>query len=164
MGIIMKYVGALLISLFLLIQDAAGQVVTSAQQASDSPVSGTHIEDEQLFTRLVGEVSTSIEHKDMKALSELMAPDYTHYDPSGSVSHEAEELTYLATWPPTSIKLVGTVQVSRTGNMAVTVSRSLYSFTENDKTTNRTIQHMIAWTLHRGKWQMAIVQSKEIAA
>ncbi|MBO0357623.1 nuclear transport factor 2 family protein [Hymenobacter sp. BT186] len=120
--------------------------------------------DEQLFTKLVGEVAAAMEKKNMQALGELMTPGYTHYNPNNGTSHKADETAFIATWPPTTIKLVGPVQVSRSGNMAVTVSQHTYSSTENGQATSRTMQHMIAWTLHNGKWQMDIVQSKEVKA
>jgi ketosteroid isomerase-like protein len=120
--------------------------------------------DEQLFTKLVGDISTAIEKKDMKALNELMASDYTHYNPNGGTSHKADETAFIGTWPPTTIKLMGPVQVNRSGNMAVTVSKHLYSFTENGKATTNTIQHMIVWMQRDGKWQMSLIQSKDVKA
>ena len=152
-------------TLLLLTLSTSGQVEATAPARPAVALSDNQpTADEELFTKLIGEVSASIEHKDMNALGELMASDYVHYSPDGGTGHKADELTYLATWPPTAIKLVGLVKVSRAGDMAVTVSRNLYSVTENGKTTNRTMQHMIAWTLRDGKWQMAIVQSKPVSA
>ena len=151
-------------TLLLLTLSTSGQVGATAPTHPTRTTKVTPTADEELFTKLIGEVSASIEHKDMNALGELMASDYVHYSPDGGTGHKANELTYLATWPPTTIKLVGLVKVSRAGDMAVTVSRNLYSVTENGKTTNRTMQHMIAWTLRDGKWQMAIVQSKPVSA
>lgn len=118
--------------------------------------------DELLFTGLIEQVGAAIGKGDMAALGKYMAPDYVHYNPNNGIGHKADELAYIATWSPTTVKLVGPVQVSHAGNMAVTVSKSLYSSTENGKATGRTVQHMIAWTLSGGQWQMAIIQSKAL--
>ena len=120
--------------------------------------------DEELFTRLVNEVGAAIEKKNVRALADLMAPEYTHYNPAGGTGHKADELAYIATWSPTTVKTVGPVQVSRAGNMAVTVSKAQYSMVDNGKTMSHTVQHMIAWSLHDGKWQMSLIQSKEVPA
>ena len=56
------------------------------------------------------------------------------------------------------------VRVSHAGNMAVTVSQHLYSSTKDSHDKGRLVQHMIAWTLIGGKWQMAIMQSKQVPA
>ena len=120
--------------------------------------------DEQLFTKLVNEVAAAIEKHDMDALSKLMAPAYVHFSPDNKSGHKADELTFIKTWPKTTSKVVGPVLVTRSGNMAVTVSREAYTFTEGTKQTQRTLEHMIAWMLNDGHWQMAVVQSKDVPA
>lgn len=118
--------------------------------------------DQALFTKLVGEVAAAIAKHDMEALGKLMTPDYTHFDPNNTTSRKADELAFISTWPPTTSSVAGPVLVNRSGNMAVTVARVVYEF--NDGKTplhKRTIEHMIAWTLNGGNWQMAVVQSKE---
>ena len=106
--------------------------------------------DEQLFTGLVEQVGAAIGKGDMVALGKLMAPDYTHYNPNNEVGHKADELANVATWPPTTVRLVGPVQVRRAGNLAVTVSQHLYSSADNGPDPSRTVQHMIAWALVGG--------------
>ena len=116
--------------------------------------------DEQLFTGLIEQLGTNIGKHDMTALGQLMAPEFVHYNPGNSSSDRSEELAYLATWPPTTMKLVGPVKVNRYGNTAITVSTSTFGGVDNGKPFSNTYQMMIAWVLRDGKWQMVVVQSK----
>lgn len=120
--------------------------------------------DEQLFTTLIGQVSTAVEKGDMAALGQYMTPDYVHYNPNGGSGTKAEELAYLGSWKDTSVKLVSPVKVMRQGNMAVTVTTSTFSGVAEGKPFKSNIQMMTAWMLRDGKWQMAVVQSKMMPA
>lgn len=161
----MKFFVAALCALSAFTCATAGQLAATAPPRPAN-LTATHAltPDEQLFTGLIEQVGAAISKGDMAALGKYMVPDYTHYSPNNGIGHKADELAYIATWSPTTVKLMGPVQVSHAGNMAVTVSKSLYSSTENGKATSRTIQHMIAWTLSGGNWQMIIIQSKDVPA
>ena len=118
--------------------------------------------DEQLFTTLIGQVSTAVEKGDMAALGQYMTPDYVHYNPNGGSGTKTEELAYLSSWKDTSVKLVSPVKVVRQGNMAVTVTTSTFSGVVESKPFKNNIQMMTAWVLRDGQWQMAVVQSKPL--
>jgi ketosteroid isomerase-like protein len=120
--------------------------------------------DEQLFTGLIGQVSAAIEKNDMKALSQLMTPEYIHYNPGNGSGGRSEELAYVSQWVGTKIKPLTPVKVTRHGDMAVTVGTSSFSGELEGKPFNNSVQMMIAWVLRDGHWQMTVVQSKLIPA
>lgn len=116
--------------------------------------------DEQLFTGLIEQVGAAISKGDMTALGKYMAPDYIHYTPDNKTGTRAQDLAYVATWSSTTVKLTSPVKVTRKGDMAVTVTTSVYAGQFEGKPFKNTIQMMIAWVLRDGHWQMAVVQSK----
>jgi len=120
--------------------------------------------DEQLFTDLLGQVSAAIAKNDMKALGQLMTPDYIHYAPDNSSGGRTEELAYVGKWVGTRVQPVGPLKVVRHGDMAVTVGTSTFSGQFEGKPFNNTVNMMIAWVLKDGKWQMAVVHSKVVKA
>ena len=120
--------------------------------------------DEQLFTGLIGQVSTAVEKHDMAALGKFMAPEYMHHNPNNGSSARAEELAYIGTWGQTGVKLIGPVKVNRYGSTAVTVSTLVFTGRDEGKVSSRTVQMMIVWVLRGDAWQMAVVQSKAVPA
>ena len=153
----------------LLALPAAGQ---STSMAAARPVSAAAAArpvaalsaDEQLFTGLIGQVSTAVEKHDMAALGKFMAPEYVHYNPDNGSGARAEELAYISTWGQTGVKLIGSVKVNRYGSTAVTVSTLVFTGRDQGKESSSTVQMMIAWVLRGGVWQMAVVQSKAVPA
>ena len=161
----MKTLLIALVALSLLPLLAVSQVASTQEPSRTETASASATDaDVQLFTKLVNEVGAAIEKRDMDALGKLMTPDYIHYDPNGGTGHKDDERAFIKTWPSTTFKTVGAVEVKRSGNMAVTVSRHAYGFTEDGVKESRNIQHMVVWILREGKWQMAVVQSKEVDA
>ncbi len=120
--------------------------------------------DEQLFTKLIEQVSTAIEKHDMTALGQYMAPEYVHYNPDNGSGNRAEELAFITKWSNMSVKLHGPVKVNRYGDTAITVATSTFSGMVQGEEFNSTTQMMIAWVLRDGKWQMAVIQSKPVPA
>lgn len=153
----------------LLALPAAGQ---STSMAAARPVSAAAAArpaaalsaDEQLFTGLIGQVSTAVEKHDMAALGKFMAPEYVHYTPNNGSSARAEELAYIGTWGQTGVKLIGPVRVNRYGSTAVTVSSLVFTGRDQGKDFSNTVQTMIVWVLRGGAWQMAVMQSKVVPA
>ena len=153
----------------LLALPAAGQ---STSMATARPVSAAAparpaaalSADEQLFTGLIGQVSTAVEKHDMAALGKFMAPEYMHYNPNNGSGARAEELAFIGTWGKTGVKLIGPVRVNRYGSTAVTVSTLVFTGRDQGKESSSTVQMMIAWVLRGGAWQMAVVQSKALPA
>lgn len=163
----MKTLLIALSTLLLLPLSTTSQVAsTQKPPTTETASASTSAADVQLFTNLIQEVMTSIENQDMDALGKLMAPKYVHYNPNGGTDHKDDELAFIKTWDPTTVKLTGPAHVSRSGDMAVTVSQHAYvfGFTQNEREVSRTVQHMIMWVPRDGHWQMAVVQSKDIKA
>jgi hypothetical protein len=148
----------------LLTFSATGQVATLTKHPTTATATGALSPDEQLFTTLLEKLGSAIEKHDMTALAKYMAPEYVHYNPNNSSGDRTEELAYLATWPATTMKIMSPVKVNHYGSTAITVATTTFSSQENGKTTNTTIQMMIAWVLRDGQWQMAVVQSKSVPA
>jgi ketosteroid isomerase-like protein len=151
-------------TLSLLTLPGTRQLAAIARPAAVAPARRALTPDEQLFTGLIGQVSAAIEKNDMKALGQLMTPDYIHYAPDNSSAGRPEELAYVGKWVDTKVKPVGPLKVVRRGDMAVTVGTSTFSGKFEDKPFNNTINMMIAWVLKDGKWQMAVVHSKVVKA
>lgn len=159
----MKAFALLLSTAALLAFSAAGPL--AARPKHPAPTATTALTpDEQLFTGLVGQVSAAIEKNDMKALGQLMTPDYIHYTPDNSSGGRTEELAYVGRWVGTKVQPAGPLKVTRRGDMAVTVGTSTFSGEFEGKPFNNTINMMIAWVLKDGKWQMAVVHSKVVKA
>ncbi len=151
----------------LLTLSAAAQVATIATTTRPTPgTAASHVltPDEQLFTTLIGQMSTAIEKGDMTALGKYMAPEYVHYNPDGGSGHRTDELAYLGTWTGMTVKLLSPVKVNHYGNTAITVSTLTFSGVAEGKSFTSTIQMMTAWVLRNGKWQMVVVQSKPVSA
>ena len=158
-----------LLALALLALPAAGQSTTVAAArpgpaAAPARPAAALSADEQLFTGLIGQVSTAVEKHDMAALGKFMAPEYVHYNPNNGSGARAEELAYIGTWGQTGVKLIGPVKVNRYGSTAVTVSTLVFTGRDQGKESSSTVQMMIAWVLRGGAWQMAVVQSKALPA
>ena len=145
---------------------AAARPVSAAAPARPAPArpAAALSADEQLFTGLIGQVSTAVEKHDMSALGKLMAPEYMHYNPNNGSGARAEELAFIGTWGKTGVKLIGPVRVNRYGSTAVTVSSSVFTGRDEGKDFSNTVQMMIVWVLRGGAWQMAVVQSKALPA
>ena len=158
-----------LLALALLALPAAGQLTTVAAArpgpaAAPARPAAALSADEQLFTGLIGQVSTAVEKHDMAALGKFMAPEYVHYNPNNGSGARAEELAFIGTWGKTGVKLIGPVKVNRYGSTAVTVSTSVFTGRDEGKDFSNTVQMMIVWVLRDGAWQMAVVQSKALPA
>ena len=154
-----------LTALVLLTFPAAGQSTASAAASAPSARPAASLSaDEQLFTGLIGQVSTAVEKHDMAALGKFMAPEYVHYNPDNGSGARAEELAYIGTWGQTGVKLISPVKVNRYGSTAVTVSTSVFTGRDEGKESSSTVQMMIVWVLRGGAWQMAVVQSKALPA
>ena len=138
---------------------AVGCQETSTKQAP----AATANDDAQLFAGLMEQVGSAIARKDTVALGRLMAPEYVHYNPNGETGHKADELAFISTWPPTTVKTGSLSSVTRLGDAAVTVSSPVFDFAdEKGAPVSRKLQMMILWVLHDGNWQMSIVQSKDL--
>ncbi|AMR27118.1 hypothetical protein A0257_08345 [Hymenobacter psoromatis] len=138
---------------------------TPPQRPTPTPAASRALNpDEQLFTTLIGRVSTAIEKQDMAAFGKFLAPEYVHYNPGNGSGNRAEELAYVGSWTKTTIQPKGPVKVNRYGNTAITVSTSTFSGVADGKDFNTALQMMIAWVLRDGQWQMAVVQSKLMPA
>ena len=154
-----------LTALILLSRPAASQSTASAAASVPPTRSAASLSaDEQLFTGLIGQVSTAVEKHDMAALGKFMAPEYVHHNPNNGSGARAEELAYIGTWGQTGVKLISPVKVNRYGSTAVTVSTLVFTGRDEGKESSRTVQMMIAWVLRGGAWQMAVVQSKAVPA
>lgn len=151
-------------TLSLLTLPSARQLAATTRPAPAAPGRPTLTADEQLFTGLFGQVSAAIEKRDMKALGQLMTPEYAHYAPDNSVGNRTEELAYVGQWVGTTVKAITPLKVTRRGDMAVTVATSTFSGEFEGKPFNNTVNMMIAWVLHDGHWQMAVVHSKVVKA
>nr|GFC65372.1 hypothetical protein [Tanacetum cinerariifolium] len=151
-------------TLALLTLPGTQQLAATPRPASAAAARPTLTPDEQLFTGLVGQVSAAIEKNDMKALGQLMTPDYIHYTPDNSSAGRPEELAYVGKWVGTKVKPGGPLKVVRHGDMAVTVGTSTFSGQFEGKPFINTVNMMIAWVLKDGKWQMAVVHSKVVKA
>ncbi len=147
---------------------AAGQLATTAaaqpMTTTSTRPTAALTPDEQLFTKLLGQVGAAIEAQDMAALGKLMAPEYLHYNPNNHSSGRAKELIEVGSWGKTGVQLSGPVRVNRYGNTAVTVSTAVYSGNEGGTPSSRTVQMMVVWVLRGGSWQMAVLQSKDVPA
>ncbi len=148
----------------LLTLPAAAQLATTANHATTATTSSSLTADEQLFTKLIGQVGTAIEQHDMTALGQYMAPEYVHYNPNNGSSNRPEELAYIGTWSNTTVKTITPVKVNHYGNTVITVATTVFSGEEGGKAFKSTIQMMIAWVLRDGRWQMAVMQSKLMPA
>ena len=154
-----------LTALVLLTFPAAGQSTASAAASAPSARPAASLSaDEQLFTGLIGQVSTAVEKHDMAALGKFMAPEYVHHNPNNGSGARAEELAYIGTWGQTGVKLISPVKVNRYGSTAVTVSTLVFTGRDEGKESSSTVQMMIVWVLRGGAWQMAVVQSKALPA
>ena len=154
-----------LTALVLLTFPAAGQSTASAAASAPSARPAASLSaDEQLFTGLIGQVSTAVEKHDMAALGKFMAPEYVHHNPNNGSGARAEELAYIGTWGQTGVKLISPVKVNRYGSTAVTVSTLVFTGRDEGKESSSTVQMMIVWVLRGGAWQMAVVQSKMLPA
>jgi hypothetical protein len=149
--------------LLVLIFFTACQLTATAQsQPAAKAAAKALTPDEQLFTGLLKQVGAATSKGDMTALGNLMAPEYVHYNPDNGQGNREQDLAYVGTWKNTTVELVGPVKVIRKGDMAVTVSNEVFSGQEKGKPFKNTMQMMIAWVLRNGKWQMAVVQSKQL--
>ena len=144
----------------LLFFSTNGPVAALIRRPAPTAVAPTLTPDEQLFTDLIGQVSAAIQKRDMKALGQLMTPEYLHYSPDNRSGNRAEELAYIGQWVGTTVTQVTPLKVTRRGDMAVTVGTSTFSGEFNGKPFKNTISMMIAWELRDGHWQMAVVHSK----
>ncbi|MFD1872285.1 nuclear transport factor 2 family protein [Hymenobacter bucti] len=151
-------------TLVLLTLPGTRQLAATTRPTPAAPTRPAPTADEQLFAGLVEQVGTAIQKNDMKALGQLMTPDYTHYTPDNNVGHRTEELAYVGKWVGTTVKQVTPLKVTRRGDMAVTVASSTFSGTFEGKPFSNTINMMIAWELRDGHWQMAVVHSKVVNA
>ena len=151
-------------TLALLTLPGTRQLAATTRPGPAAPVRPVLTPDEQLFTNLIGQVGAAIEKRDMKALSQLMTPDYIHYTPDNNSAGRTEELAYVGQWVGTTVKTVTPIKVTRRGDMAVTVATSTFSGEFEGKPFNNTINMMIGWVLKDGRWQMAVVHSKVVKA
>lgn len=68
-------------------------------------------------------------------------------------------------WPFASTALAGPVVVNRYGTTAVTVANVRFSGQEKTgKAFTSTLQMMMVWVQRDGRWQVAVIQSKELPA
>jgi ketosteroid isomerase-like protein len=151
-------------TLSLLTLPGTQQLAATTRPASAAPARPALTPDEQLFTGLMGQVTTAIEKRDMKALGQLMTADYIHYSPDNGSAGRTAELAYVGQWVGTTVKQVTPLKVTRRGDMAVTVATSIYSGEMEGKPFKSTVNMMIAWILQDGHWQMAVVHSKVVPA
>jgi len=151
-------------ALCLLTLPGTQQLAATAHPIPVAPAHQPLTADEQLFTGLIGQVSAAIEKNDMKALGQLMTPEYIHYNPGNSSGGRTEELAYVGQWVGTKVKPLTPLKVTRRGDMAVTVGTSTFSGEFEGKPFSNTVQMMIAWVLRDGRWQMTVIQSKLVPA
>ena len=151
-------------TLALLTLPGTRQLAATTRPAPASTARPALTADEQLFTGLIGQVSAAIEKRDMKALGQLMAPEYIHYSPDNGSGGRTEELAYVGQWVGTTVKQITPLKVTRRGDMAVTVATSTFSGEMEGKPFNSSVNMMIAWVLKDGHWQMAVVHSKVVPA
>ena len=160
----MKHYLLTLCTLALLTLPGTQQLAATTRPAPTAKARPALTPDEQLFTGLFGQVSAAIEKRDMKALGQLMTPEYAHYAPDNTVGNRTDELAYVGRWVGTKVKAVTPLKVTRSGDMAVTVATSTFSGEFEGKPFNNTVNMMIAWVLRNGQWQMAVVHSKVVKA
>ena len=140
-------------------------LAVACQDGSTKQSSTASANDTLLFAGLMEQVGTAIAKKDTAALGKLMAPEYVHYNPNGGTGHKTDELAFISTWPPTTVKTEGPINLTRLGDAAVTVSSPVFDFgNEKAAPTSRKMQMMILWVQHDGNWQMAVAQSKDEVA
>ncbi len=163
----MKTYLALFCATALVTSSAIGQLAAATKHPTPTPVAKARpalSPDEQLFTGLTEQLAAAIGKSDMKAMGQMMTPDYIHYTPDNHTAGRAEELAYVGKWVGTTVKLVTPLKVTRRGDMAVTVATSTFSGEFEGKPFKNSVNMMIAWVLKDGHWQMAVVHSKEVPA
>ncbi|NML67991.1 nuclear transport factor 2 family protein [Hymenobacter sp. RP-2-7] len=119
------------------------------------------------FTAQLTQVATAAQKRDTAALHRLFATEYRHYAPDNEVMNRKAELAYVSSkeWPFATVAVASPVTVNVYGPTAVTVAAVKFSGPgQAGKVFTSTLQILAVWVQRDGRWQVAVMHSKELPA
>jgi hypothetical protein len=152
---------ALLLSLSAASQTA---MTTTPRPAAPAKPSATLTSAQEEMTGLLQQIATAIEKRDTVFLARHYATEYRHYTPDGP-TNRTNELLFISSkeFPFSTATLATPVEATNYGTTAVTVTTMKFGGKDkNNKAFTSDLQMMAVWVQRDGRWQMAVVHSREL--